>query len=153
MNKKEQALEALEQVIKEREAADRRRKAMKGSQEESIVSDWTLTQLHIVAIVKEQERANNTMLAEHLNVSKPAITKAVKKLLDQQILEKTQLADNKKEVYYRLTKSGEMLTFIHSQLHEQARNRYMRIFAEFNSTELETIIRFLHALAENIKSH
>ncbi|WP_082808437.1 MarR family transcriptional regulator [Shouchella tritolerans] len=153
MNKREQALEALEQVIKEREAADRRRKAMKGSQEEAIVSDWTLTQLHIVAIVKEKERANNTMLAEHLNVSKPAVTKAVKKLLDQQILEKIQQADNKKEVFYRLTKSGEMLAFIHDQLHEQARNRYMRIFAEFNSTELETIIRFLHALTENIKSH
>ncbi|GIN14297.1 hypothetical protein J26TS2_41640 [Shouchella clausii] len=126
---------------------------MKGSQEEAIVSDWTLTQLHIVAIVKEKERANNTMLAEHLNVSKPAVTKAVKKLLDQQILEKIQQADNKKEVFYRLTKSGEMLAFIHDQLHEQARNRYMRIFAEFNSTELETIIRFLHALTENIKSH
>ncbi|MEB5482459.1 hypothetical protein P8825_23255 [Shouchella clausii] len=77
MNKKEQALEALEQVIKEREAADRRRKAMKGSQEEAIVSDWTLTQLHIVAIVKEQERANNTMLeASYYKSSKEIIGSA-----------------------------------------------------------------------------
>lgn len=61
---------------------------MNVSQEEAIVSDWTLTQLHIVAVIKEKGKANNIMLSEILNVSKPAITKAVKKLLEHNILEK-----------------------------------------------------------------
>lgn len=82
---------------------------MKVSQEEAIVSDWTLTQLHIVAAIKEKGKANNITLSETLNVSKPAITKAVKKLLEHNILEKMQQEDNKKEVYYMLTKSGRCL--------------------------------------------
>lgn len=152
MNKNTEALEALEQFIKEREAADKIRKQVKTSQEELIASDWTLTQLHIVATIKENGRANNTTLSESLNVSKPAITKAIRKLLDHHILEKIQEEDNKKEVYYLLTKSGEMLALIHAQLHEQARERYLRIFDEFNTAELEIIIRFLHAITESIKS-
>lgn len=152
MNKNTEALEALEQFIKEREAADKIRKQVKTSQEKLIASDWTLTQLHIVATIKENGRANNTTLSESLNVSKPAITKAIRKLLDHHILEKIQEEDNKKEVYYLLTKSGEMLALIHAQLHEQARERYLRIFDEFNTAELEIIIRFLHAITESIKS-
>ncbi|WP_079708018.1 MarR family transcriptional regulator [Paraliobacillus ryukyuensis] len=151
MNKNTEALEALEQFIKEREAADKIRKRTKISQEQSIISDWTLTQLHIVATIKEKGRANNTTLSESLNVSKPAITKAIRKLLDHHILEKIQEEGNKKEVYYLLTKSGEMLALIHTQLHEQARDRYLRIFDEFNTAELEIIIRFLKAITESIK--
>ncbi|GGP08623.1 MarR family transcriptional regulator [Oceanobacillus neutriphilus] len=152
MSKNTEALEALEQFIKEREAADKIRKQAKISQEQSIISDWTLTQLHIVATIQEKGRANNTTLSESLNVSKPAITKAVRKLLEHHILEKIQEEENKKEVYYLLTKSGEMLALIHAQLHEQARENYLRIFDEFNTAELETIIRFLHAITESIKS-
>lgn len=152
MNKSIEALDALEQFIKEREAADKIRKQINMGQEESIISDWTLTQLHIVAFIKEKGRANNTILSKSLNVSKPAITKAVRKLLEHHILEKIQEKDNKKEVYYLLTKSGEMLALIHAQLHEQARERYLRIFDEFNTAELETIIRFLKTVTENIKS-
>lgn len=152
MNKNTEALEALEQFIKEREAVDKIRKQTKISQEQSIISDWTLTQLHIVAMIKEKGRANNTTLSESLNVSKPAITKAVRKLLEHHILEKVQEEDNKKEVYYLLTKSGEMLALIHARLHEQAKDRYLRIFDEFNTAELEVIIRFLHAITESIKS-
>lgn len=153
MDKKVEAIEALQQLIKEREAAERRRKGMKVSREEAIISDWTLTQLHIVATIKEKGKANNTMLSESINVSKPAITKAVRKLLEHNVLVKTQQEDNKKEVFYLLTKSGEMLALIHDQLDEQAKKRYLRIFDEFNTTELETIIRFLNAVTENIKSH
>ncbi|MEK3727308.1 MULTISPECIES: MarR family transcriptional regulator [unclassified Lysinibacillus] len=153
MEKKNDVIEALQRLITERESADRRRKGMKVSQEEAIVSDWTLTQLHIVAAIKEKGKANNITLSETLNVSKPAITKAVKKLLEHNILEKMQQEDNKKEVYYMLTKSGEMLALIHHQLHEQAKNRYLSILNDFNTSELETIIRFLNAITKNMKSH
>lgn len=78
----------MQQLITERESAVRRRKGMKVSQEEAIVSDWTLTQLHIVAAIKEKGKANNTTLSEVLKVTKPAITKAVKKLLEHNVLEK-----------------------------------------------------------------
>ncbi|GIN98088.1 hypothetical protein J6TS1_39580 [Siminovitchia terrae] len=153
INKKEEALEALQNLITEREAAQKRRRVNKSGQEEALVLGWTLTQLHIVAIIKEKGMANNTSLSESLRLSKPAITKAVRKLLQHNILVKTQQEDNKKEVYYLLTESGEELALIHDRLHEQARNRYLRILDNFNTVELETIIKFLKAITENMKHH
>lgn len=153
INKKEEALEALQNLITEREAAQKRRRVNKSEQEDALVLGWTLTQLHIVAIIKEKGMANNTSLSESLRLSKPAITKAVRKLLQHNILVKTQQEDNKKEVYYLLTESGEELALIHDRLHEQARNRYLRILDNFNTVELETIIKFLKAITENMKHH
>ncbi len=153
INKKEEALEALQNLITERETAQKRRRVNKSGQEEALILGWTLTQLHIVAIIKERGMANNTSLSESLRLSKPAITKAVRKLLQHNILVKTQQEDNKKEVYYLLTESGEELALIHDQLHEQARNRYLRILDNFNTVELETIIKFLKAITENMKQH
>lgn len=152
MNKKEEAMKALEQLIQEREAADRNRKAIKVGDKEAAVSEWTLTQLHIVAVIKEKGKANNTTLAESLNISKPAITKAIKKLLEHHMIEKTQQKGNKKEVYYLLTQPGKLLAALHEQLHERAEMSYLRIFEKFNTDELETIIKFLNVMTENIKS-
>ena len=73
-----EALNALQQFIKE-EKPSKRGKASVKNEENSIVMDWTLTQLHIVSAIKAQGSANNTSLSETLNVSKPAITKAIKK--------------------------------------------------------------------------
>ncbi|GIN73407.1 putative HTH-type transcriptional regulator YvnA [Bacillus sp. J14TS2] len=151
MNKQAEAMEALKQLIMKREEADRNRKAINVSDEEAAISDWTLTQLHIVAVIKEKEKANNTTLAERLNISKPAVTKAVKKLLEHHMIEKTQREGNKKEVHYLLSDSGKMLAVIHEQLHEKAEARYLRIFEKFNTEELETIIKFLNMMTENIK--
>ncbi|WP_179134535.1 MarR family transcriptional regulator [Oceanobacillus timonensis] len=151
MDKKKEAIEALQQLIKEREAADRNRKAIKFN-EEAVVSDWTLTQLHVVAVIKEKGQANNTTLAEQLNISKPAVTKAVKKLLENRMLEKIQQDGNKKEVYYMLTDSGDMLAAIHEELHEKAESRYLDIFNHFDDNELETLITFFKLVSKNIKS-
>ncbi|HBZ10776.1 MAG TPA: MarR family transcriptional regulator [Bacillus bacterium] len=153
MNKKEDALKALQHFITEREASQKKGRVNKVGQEEALALDWTLTQLHIVATIKEKGMANNTSLSECLKLSKPAITKAVRKLLHHNILVKTKQEDNKKEVYYLLTESGEELALIHDRLHEQARNSYLRILDNFNTVELETIIRFLNALTENLKHH
>ena len=153
ISKKEEALESLQHLITEREAAQKRRRVDKSGKEEAFVLDWTLTQLHIVATIKEKGKANNTSLSENLKLSKPAITKAVKKLLQQNILMKIQQEDNKKEVYYLLTESGEKLALVHNQLHEQARIRYLSILDNFNIVELETIIKFLNAVTKNIKQN
>lgn len=153
VNKKEEALEALQHLITEREAAEKKRRINKASQEEALVSGYTLTQLHIIATIKEKGLANNTSLSESLKLSKPAITKAVRKLLQHNILVKIQQEDNKKEVYYLLTKSGEELALLHDQLHEQARNRYLSILDNFNTDELEIIIKFLNTITENIKQN
>ena len=151
IDKKMKALNALQQLIKEREAVQKRKSFSRKNEENSIVMDWTLTQLHIVSAIKAQGSANNTSLSETLNVSKPAITKAIKKMLEKNVIVETRQEANQKEVHYLLTDFGKRLASIHEQLHEKARNRYLRLLDSFNSDELETIITFLVMITDKLK--
>lgn len=151
INKKMEALNALQRLIQEREAVQKRKSFSKKNEENSIMMDWTLTQLHIVSAIKAQGSANNTFLSETLNVSKPAITKAIKKMLDKNVIVETRQEANQKEIHYLLTAFGEQLSSIHEQLHEKARNRYLRLLDSFNTDELETIITFLEMITDKLK--
>lgn len=155
MDEKERVLEALQRLITVREEAQRKRakRVSVKDEDEARVFEWTLTQLHLVTAIKEQGMANNTFLSGRLNVSMPAITKAVKKLLDHDVIQKTQRAGNRKEIYYKLTESGEELAMIHERLHEQARNRYFRILGRFNDHELETITAFLKDVTDEMENN
>lgn len=111
---------------------------------------WTLTQLHITALLKKYEEANNRLLAEKLHISRAAVTKAVKVLLKENIVIENQKAENKKEIYYMLTDKGKELAAIHEKLHEKARLHYMKIFKLFSEQELDTINRFLLQMIKNM---
>ncbi|MBS3681239.1 MarR family transcriptional regulator [Ornithinibacillus massiliensis] len=150
-DKKMETLSALQQLIKEREASQKRRSFSRTDKEDSIIQDWTLTQLHIVSAIKAQGSANNTSLSKTLNVSKPAITKAIRKMLENNVVVESRQEENQKEVYYLLTDYGEQLARIHERLHEQARNRYLSLLDNFDEEELETIITFLKLVTDNLK--
>lgn len=64
MNKKEEALKALQHFITEREASQKKGRVNKVGQEEAFTLDWTLTQLHIVATIKEKGIVNNASLSQ-----------------------------------------------------------------------------------------
>ncbi|MBC5636368.1 MarR family transcriptional regulator [Ornithinibacillus sp. BX22] len=150
-DKKMETLNALQQLIKEREASQKRRSFSRTDNEDSIIQDWTLTQLHIASAIKAQGSANNTSLSKMLNVSKPAITKAIRKMLEKNVVVESRQEENQKEVYYLLTDYGEQLAKIHERLHEQARNRYLSLLDNFDEEELETIITFLKLVTDNLK--
>lgn len=150
-DKKMETLNALQQLIKEREASQKRKSFSRTDNEDSIIQDWTLTQLHIASAIKAQGSANNTSLSKMLNVSKPAITKAIRKMLEKNVVVESRQKENQKEVYYLLTDYGEQLANIHERLHEQARNRYLSLLDNFNEEELETIITFLKLVTDNLK--
>lgn len=148
----EEVIHSLQHMITKREAAYKKRVADKHFDEEGnvITQEWTLTQLHIVAIMKDEKFANNRMLAEKLDLTKAAITKATKKLLKQEIMIEKELKDNKKEIYYALTESGERLALLHEQLHEKAKQKYIDILQEFSDEELAVINRFLKSITNNL---
>ncbi|MDQ0177206.1 MarR family transcriptional regulator [Bacillus chungangensis] len=148
----EQVIHSLQHLITKREAAHKKRVTDKRFDEEGnvIAQEWTLTQLHIVAVMKAEKMANNRMLAEKLDLTRAAITKATKKLLKQEIMIEKELKDNKKEIYYTLTESGERLALLHEQLHEKAKQKYIDILQEFSDEELAVINRFLKSIANNL---
>lgn len=118
---------------------------------DTLKQDWTLTQLHILSMIQANpNESNNTFLSQQLNLSKPAITKAVKKLIDKDMVDYCHRQGDKKSVYYSLTEKGTQLAALHDELHEKAVASYLEFLQQFHEDELQVIERFLKAWKEKI---
>ncbi|NPC94170.1 MarR family transcriptional regulator [Bacillus sp. WMMC1349] len=154
-NTYEQAFQAVQDFIVKREKRAQHeqqtfaKEALKS--EEMMHKHWTLTQLHIVSLIHDSEaQLNNTSLAERLQVSKAAITKAVNVLINHHMIESHKKPNNNKELYYTLTVEGEKLAIVHERMHEIAKKRYSKLFEQFTESELETVTRFLKEWSKQI---
>ncbi|MEJ8544746.1 MarR family transcriptional regulator [Brevibacillus borstelensis] len=98
-----------------------------------------MTELHTIACIGEQEPINITSIAEKIQVSKGNTSKIATKLLKAGWVRKTQLNDNKKEVYFRLTPAGKKLFAAHDELHAKEEQRMYDFLDQYNNAELEFI--------------
>lgn len=151
----EQAFQAVQDFILKREKRAQHEQqafAKEAFQEDdSIRKHWTLTQLHIISLISENEAdVNNAFLAAKLQISKAAVTKAVNVLTKHGMIESHKKPNNNKELYYRLTDEGKKLADIHDRMHEIAKQRYIELFERFSESELETVIRFLNEWSKHI---
>ena len=137
----------LQKFIIERENADKRRKYRRENEN----LDLSLTQFHIIELIDKNDKINNKFLAKELNLSKPAVTKSIKKLLSKNLVVELNNEENKREIYYKLTKEGEKLSFIHDELHKQAVKKYEEVLKVFDDKEMETIIEFLQRSVDELK--
>lgn len=65
-----------------------------------------LTAVHVIDCIGRHEPINSTGIAEAMNLSKASITKIGNKLLEEGFVKRTQMNDNKKESYFRLSPQG-----------------------------------------------
>ncbi len=149
-NAKKEVLKALQEFITTRESIIKTE--AKGRTNKLYGVTWTLTQLHIVALIKQSKNMNNTNLAKELKISKPAVTKAIRKLLEHQIIMENQSGSNKKAIFYSLTNKGDNMAFIHEKLHEEAESKYLSLLEPFQKEQLETIITFLNTITSHLKN-
>ena len=147
MNEKEKVIKSLEAFIVERENNNKKRIYRKS--EDNI--DLSLTQYHIIEIIDKEEKVNNKLLAQILKISAPAISKSMKKLLSQNLVEETYLEENRKEKFYSLTKKGKLFSNVHDELHQRAIHKYNQILNNFDDKELEVVIKFLNKITESLK--
>lgn len=151
---KENTLKAIENFILQRE---KKIKQQNDVAESLLIhhgfseDKWTLTQLHIVALINEKPgEANNTFLANQLGISKPAVTKAISALTKKDMVTAQKRESNQKTVFYSLTNSGEKLALIHEQMHQKARERYEQLLNQFSDEELQLITKFLNTWSKQL---
>ncbi|MED3726435.1 MarR family transcriptional regulator [Priestia filamentosa] len=143
---KQEALKAIEQFITQKEKA-----AKSSTGIDELKGKWTLTQLHILALISDYPtEANNTFLSRNLHITKPAVTKAVKLLLEKEMIVRKYKEGDRKSIYYCLTDEGKKLALLHKELHMKAEQRYYDLFEEFNKEELTVITKFLKRWTETI---
>lgn len=150
---KEKVLKAIEHLITQRDKKIQKRTSLPALSNGESAEEWTLTQLHIVALINDHpSEANNTFLSKQLHVSKPAITKAVNYLIEKGAITSEKREDNQKSIYYTLTDAGQNLASAHEQVHQKAVDRYHQLLDQFTETELEVVARFLSSWTKQMDS-
>ena len=109
----------------------------------------TNTQEHILMLVAD-ESLTNSVLAKKLNVSQAAITKAVKPLLSQGMLETYRDENDARVLYYRLTEIGKPIALEHQHHHQHTLHTYEDVLSRFTKNEQGVISRFLDLLEEEL---
>lgn len=109
----------------------------------------TNTQEHILMLVAD-EALTNSVLAKKLNVSQAAITKAVKPLLSQGMLETYRDENDARVLYYRLTEIGKPIALEHQHHHQHTLHTYEDVLSKFTKNEQGVILRFLDLLEEEL---
>ena len=109
----------------------------------------TNTQEHILMLLS-QESLTNSDLAKRLNVSQAAVTKAVKSLVEQKMLETFKDKKDARVTFYRLTDLARPIAEEHQHHHVHTLETYQRLAEQFSSDEQEVIMRFLDGLIGEI---
>lgn len=109
----------------------------------------TNTQEHILMLLS-QESLTNSDLAKRLNVSQAAVTKAVKALVEQKMLQTFKDKKDARVTFYRLTDLARPIAEEHQHHHVHTLDTYQRFAEQFSSDEQEVIVKFLDGLIGEI---
>ena len=109
----------------------------------------TNTQEHILMLLSE-ESLTNSDLAKKLNVSQAAVTKAVKSLVRQEMLQAFKDKRDARVTFYRLTELAQPIAEEHQHHHAHTLETYQKLAEQFSASEQSTIAKFLEALVGEI---
>ena len=105
----------------------------------------TNTQEHILMLLSEGQKT------KALNVSQAAVTKAVKTLVKEGMLEGKKDKDDGRVTYFVLTQEAQPIAQEHKEHHQETLGVYRSVLDQFDHQERQVIGRFLIKLAEKIE--
>lgn len=120
--------------------------------ESQCLDEYGYSETHCIDFIGRLELPNVTKVAEHMGMTRGAISKMTKKLLAKGLIEKYTLETNKKEVYFRLTDLGKLLFEEHEKRHKRWEKRDMEFLARYSKEEVGTVYRFMQEFNEYLES-
>ena len=106
----------------------------------------------LIGQCRSQVKLTNTSeLAKTLNVSQAAVTKAVKTLVKEGMLEAKKDKDDGRVTYFVLTQEAKPIAQEHEEHHQETLGVYRSVLDQFDNQERQVIGRFLTTLAEKIE--
>ncbi|WP_188398963.1 MarR family transcriptional regulator [Sporomusa sp. GT1] len=112
----------------------------------------SLAECHVIDCIERNEMFNTTAIAKKLNITKGGISKIATKLIKKNMIEAYRLADNQKEIYYRLKPLGRKVFELHEISHKEAEEVFKQIFSTYSQDELEFASRFLADVTAAIRT-
>lgn len=120
--------------------------------ESQCLDEYGYSETHCIDFIGRLELPNVTKVAEHMRMTRGAISKMTKKLLAKGLIEKYTLETNKKEIYFRLTEQGKVLFDEHAKRHELWEKRDMEFLARYPKEKVETIYEFMQEFNDYLEA-
>ncbi|BBI35091.1 MarR family transcriptional regulator [Cohnella abietis] len=108
------------------------------------------SEVHCIEYIEKNVDSNVTKLAESFYMTRGAISKMTKKLMEKGLIESYQKSDNKKEIYFRLTEQGKKIYKIHEDLHKEFQERDKPIFEQVTEEQFDSILIFVEKYSRHL---
>lgn len=108
------------------------------------------SEVHCIEYIENNADSNVTQLAEAFYVTRGAISRMTRKLIQKGLVESYQKSENKKEIYFRLTEQGKEIYKIHEDLHKEFQERDKAVFEQVTEEEFDSIIRFVEKYSRHL---
>lgn len=117
---------------------------------EECLKEYKPSEVHCIEYIGKNVDSNVTKLAESFYMTRSAMSKITKKLIEKGFVESYQKPDNKKEIYFRLTKQGKEINKIHDKLHKEFQERDKVVFEEVTEEQLDSMINFVEKYSRHL---
>ncbi|HWQ66905.1 MAG TPA: MarR family transcriptional regulator [Methanospirillum sp.] len=106
------------------------------------------SEIHTLMAIGKHPDTNITELARFLGISKSATSQMITRLLNKDLVEKSQNPRNNKEIIIKLSAKGVIAFLGHEQHHAKIYARMTQKLGVMNRDQFLIITRFLHAIEE-----
>lgn len=111
-----------------------------------VLSGLSVSMLHLLNAIptpNSDQSINITALSLATEIPKGTVSKSVRRLVDDGVVERQQLPDNRKEVHIRLSSLGAEIHAAHRSLHEQMGDGLDAFLERYSNADLAVITRVL----------
>lgn len=101
--------------------------------------------LHVLGALPQagSESINLVGLAREAGVAKGTASKAVRRLVDLDLVERHQIEGNRKEVHVRVTSLGEEIRSAHESLHREMHGGLHDFLTQYPASDLDVVARIM----------
>ena len=120
--------------------------------EDEKLHGYNYSEIHTIAAIGDLEEPNVTNIANHMNVTRGAISKITKRLLAQNLIEAYQQDGNKQKIFFRLTESGQFLHDEHEKRHNLWLKRDDAFIKQFDGKTVKQVEEFMRAFNDYLEA-
>lgn len=145
MSKKEQVMTELWELFNKKMWLD-------GYKLKTGLKGYNHSEVHCIEFIEKNEDSNVTKLAESFYMTRSAISKLTKKLIEKGLIESYQKPENKKEIYFKLTKQGYDVYNVHEELHKEYEERDSVVFDQITEEQYNSMLSFTETFNKHLDS-
>ena len=108
----------------------------------------SVSSMHVLDVIHAHDGIKGIDIARELGITKGAVSKITRNLLEHGLIRKTRRPNNLKEIYFSVTPLGAELAEVHQAFHREQDQRATELMAGFDAASLEIVADFLEKLAD-----